>query len=370
MKTKTELSFSWQIAFWLAVTAAFITLFVLLRGMLLPFVLGMALAYIADPVADRLERIGMPRWAATLLVLGLVVGLGVLMLVIVVPIIVNQIMQLADHAPGYIDVLRHRILPQITGFIARVGGPHDAADIQKAASTYVGSVSAWVFGMLGHVWSSGLVLADLGAVMLLTPLVAFYFLRDWDVMIAHLDGWMPLRHRNQLRELAREIDAILAGFIRGQATVCVIFAIYYSIALSLAGLEFGIIIGIAAGILTFIPYLGAAAGLIASVTVAFIQFDDHARVAIVAVVYIVGHLIEGNLVTPLLVGGRVKLHPVWIIFSLMAGGALFGFTGVLLAVPVAAVVGVLVRFGLREYLDSNFYDNRVVQPPLVDPSEL
>jgi predicted PurR-regulated permease PerM len=370
MKTKSELSLTWQIAFWLIVTAGFIGLFVLLRGMLLPFLLGMALAYVADPAADRLERIGAPRWLATLIVLGLVVGLGILLLVIVVPIIVNQIIQLADHAPAYMDILRQKVLPRVTELVSRFGGPHDAADIQKAAGAYVGSVSAWIFGMLGHVWSSGLVIANLGAVLLLTPLVAFYFLRDWDMMIAHIDGWMPLRHRTQLRELAREIDAILAGFIRGQATVCIIFAVYYSIALSLAGLEFGIIIGIAAGVLTFIPYLGAAAGLIASVTVAFIQFSDHTRVAIVAGVYIVGHLIEGNLVTPMLVGGRVKLHPVWIIFSLMAGGALFGFTGVLLAVPVAAVVGVLVRFGLSQYLDSNFYDNRVAPLPLVDPSEL
>jgi predicted PurR-regulated permease PerM len=370
MKGKTELSFTWQTAFWLVVAVAFIVLFVLLRGILLPFVLGMALAYVSDPAADRLERVGVPRWLATLLVLGVTVGLGVLVLVLVVPIIVNQIVQLAEHVPVYIDILRHRTLPQVTQFVARFGGPHDAADFQKAASTYIGSVSSWLFSMLGQVWSSGLVVANLGAVLLLTPLVAFYFLRDWDVMIARLDSWMPLRHQAQLRGLAREIDAILAGFIRGQATVCIIFAIYYSIALSLAGLEFGIIIGIAAGILTFIPYLGAAAGLVASVTVAFIQFDDHTRVAIVAGVYIIGHLIEGNLVTPMLVGGRVKLHPIWIIFSLMAGGALFGFTGVLMAVPVAAVVGVLVRFAIRQYLDSNFYDNRVAPLPLVDPSEL
>jgi predicted PurR-regulated permease PerM len=370
MKSRSELPFARQTAFWLVVTVAFILLFWLLRGMLLPFVLGMALAYVSDPAADRLERMGLPRWLATLLVLGLTVGLGILLLVLVVPLIVNQFMQLIQQAPAYFDVLRHRILPRITQFVARIGGPHDAADVQKAATAYMGSVSSWVFGILGHVWSSGLVIADLGAVMLLTPLVAFYFLRDWDLMVANLDSWMPLRHRDTLRGLAREIDEILAGFIRGQATVCVIFAIYYSVALSLAGLEFGIIIGIAAGILTFIPYLGAATGLVASITVAFIQFDDHTRVAIVAAVYIVGHLIESNLVTPMLVGGRVKLHPVWIIFALMAGGALFGFTGVLLAVPVAAVVGVLVRFTLRQYLDSSFYDNRVEPLPMVDPSEL
>jgi predicted PurR-regulated permease PerM len=367
---RAELPFARQTLFWRVVAAAFILLIWLLRGMLLPFVLGMALAYVSAPAADRLQQAGVPRWIATLLVLGLVVGLGVLVLVLVVPLIINQIAQLVQQAPVYLDVLRHRILPQITEFVARIGGPRDAFDVQKAAGAYVGSVSSWIFGVLGHIWSSGLAIADVFYVLLLTPLVAFYFLRDWDGMIAKLDSWIPLRHQVQLRGLAREIDDILAGFIRGQATVCIIFAIYYSVALSVTGLEFAIIIGIAAGVLTFIPYLGASLGLLASVIVGFIQFDDHTRVAIVAGVYILGHLVESNLVTPSLVGDRVKLHPVWIIFALMAGGALFGFTGVLLAVPVAAVVGVLVRFGLGQYLDSNFYDNRVAPLPPVDPGDL
>jgi len=370
MKPRIEFSFTRQFLFWLFVTAAAILLLWQLSGMLLPFVLGMALAYVSDPVADRLERLFFPRWLASLLVLGLIVGLGILVLVLVIPVIANQAMQLAEQMPHYLDLLRHRFLPQLTRFVAKVGGPHDAADVQKAAGAYVGSVSSWMFGMLSHLWSSSLAIANVVYVMVLTPLVAFYFLRDWDRMVAKLDSWSPVRHRNDIRGLAREIDDILAGFIRGQATVCVIVGLYYAVALSLAGLEYGAIIGTAAGILSFIPYLGAIAGLVASVTVAFIQFDDHLRIAIVAGVYILGHMIEGNLITPMLVGNRVKLHPVWIIFALTAGGALFGFTGVLLAVPVAAVVGVLVRFALRQYLDSNFYDNRAEPLPLVDPSEL
>jgi len=370
MKSRIEFSFTRQFLFWLFVVAAAIVLLWQLSGMLLPFVLGMALAYVSDPVADRLERLLFPRWLASLLVLGLIVGLGILVLILVIPVIANQAMQLAEQMPHYLDLLRHRFLPQLTRFVARVGGPHDAADVQKAAGAYVGSVSSWMFGMLSHLWSSSLAIANVVYVMVLTPLVAFYFLRDWDRMVAKLDSWSPVRHREDIRGLAREIDDILAGFIRGQATVCVIVGLYYAAALTIAGLEYGAIIGTVAGILSFIPYLGAIAGLGASVTVAFIQFDDHLRVAIVAGVYILGHMIEGNLITPMLVGNRVKLHPVWIIFALTAGGALFGFTGVLLAVPVAAVVGVLVRFALRQYLDSNFYDNRAEPLPLVDPSEL
>jgi predicted PurR-regulated permease PerM len=370
MKSRTEFSFARQFLFWLFVAAVAIALMWQLRAILLPFVLGMALAYVSDPFADKLERLFFPRWLASLLVLGIIVGLGILVLVLVIPVIANQAAQLIEQAPRYLDMLRHRYLPELTSFIVRVGGPHDAADVQKAAGAYVGSVSSWMFGMLSHVWSSGLAIANVGYVMVLTPLVAFYFLRDWDLIVAKLDSWSPLRHRDQIRGLAREIDDILAGFIRGQATVCLIVGIYYAVALSLAGLEYGAIIGTVAGILTFIPYLGAIAGLSASVVVAFIQFDDHLRVAIVAGVYLLGHTIEGNVITPMLVGNRVKLHPVWIIFALLAGGALFGFTGVLLAVPVAAMVGVLVRFALREYLGSNFYDNRAAPLPVVDPSEL
>ena len=370
MIDRSERPFLRQALFWGAVTLAAILLIWLLRGMLLPFLLGMGLAYLADPLADRLEAHKFPRWLATLIVLGVVVGGGVLALVLIAPLVINQIMQLAAQAPHYIDVLRHRILPEVTSFVARVGGPHDAADLQKEASAYVGSVSSWIVGILAQIWSSGLVIANTVYVLLLTPLVAFYFLRDWDKMVARIDSWMPRRHAPAIRGLAHEINDILAGFIRGQATVCLIFAVYYSVALSLAGLDFGIIIGSAAGVLTFIPYLGAITGLLASVIVASIQFGDHSRIAIVAGVYILGHLVEANLVTPMLVGGRVKLHPVWIIFALSAGGALFGFTGILLAVPAAAVVGVLVRFALANYLDSVFYDNRIKPLPLVDPSEL
>jgi predicted PurR-regulated permease PerM len=359
-----------QTMFWLLMAAAFFVLLWLLRGMLLPFILGMALAYVSDPLADRMERLKIPRWIATLMVLGLVVGIGVLVLVLVVPIIVNQAAQLIQQIPVYIDLLRYRFLPDLIQFVSRFVSPRDAADLQKAATAYVGNASSWVLGLLGRVWTGGMAIADIFYVLLLTPLVAFYFLRDWDRMVAKLDSWMPRRHIATIRGLAREIDEILEGFIRGQASVCLIFATYYSVALSLAGLNFGIIIGVAAGVLTFIPYLGAIAGLITSVIVAFIQFDDRSRVIIVAAVYIFGHMIESNVVTPMLVGDRVKLHPIWIIFSLMAGGALFGFTGVLLAVPVAAVIGVVVRFSIQQYLHSDFYDNRVKPLPVVDPSEL
>jgi predicted PurR-regulated permease PerM len=329
----------------------------------------MALAYVADPLADRIERLGIPRWIATLTVLGAVVGIGVLLLVLVVPVIVDQATQFFQQVPRYIDFVRHRALPDLSKLVARWFSPHEAADLQKQATAYVGTAGSWMVGLLSRVWSGGLAIADILYVLFLTPLVAFYFLRDWDRMVAKLNAWLPRHHSETVRSVVREIDEILAGFIRGQATVCIIFATYYSVALSLAGLEFGIIIGIGAGVLTFIPYLGAIAGLIVSIIVAVIQFHDHSRILLVAGVYILGHLVEGNVVTPMLVGDRVKLHPVWIIFSLMAGGALFGFTGVLLAVPVAAVIGVMVRFAIKEYLHSSLYDDHLADSLTLSTSD-
>jgi predicted PurR-regulated permease PerM len=352
-----------QTVFWLIGAAALLVLLWLLRGMLLPFVLGMALAYVLDPVADRLERIGITRWVATILVLFVFVGVFVALAILVVPLIENQIVQLVSQLPHYADLVRRQVLPAVTRLIRRFSGAADAEDVRKAASSYAGNVSTWVGDVLGQVWSSGLAIANVVYVMLLTPLVAFYFLRDWDHIVARIDAWLPRRQADTLRELAREIDAILAGFVRGQATVCFMLAVYYSTALSLAGLNYGIIIGIAAGILTFIPYLGAIVGLLASLIVAFGQFDDYSRVLIVAAVYVFGHLVEANFITPNLVGDKVQLHPVWILFALLAGGALFGFTGVLLAVPVAAVIGVVVRFSLKQYLASTYFDDRADHPP-------
>jgi len=363
MIRRSGVIFPRQTIFWLFVAAAILALLWLLRGMLLPFVLGMALAYVLDPMTDKMEQWGVPRWVATILVISVFVGFFVALAVLVVPLIENQVVQLVGQLPHYADIVRHKLLPAVTRLIGRVSGAADAEDVRKAASSYAGSVSSWVGDLLGRVWTSGLAIANVVYVMLLTPLVAFYFLRDWDRMTARIDSWLPRRQADTIRELAREIDAILAGFVRGQAIVCFMLALYYSIALSVAGLNYGIIIGIGAGLLTFIPYLGAITGLIASLAVAFSQFDDYSRVAIVAGVYVFGHTVEANLITPTLVGDKVQLHPVWILFALLAGGALFGFTGVLLAVPVAAVIGVVVRFALKQYLASTYYDNRDDHPP-------
>jgi predicted PurR-regulated permease PerM len=199
-------------------------------------------------------------------------------------------------------------------------------------------------------------LVNLLSLVIVTPIVAFYLLTDWDRMVARLDSWLPRPHVETLRGLAREMDDAMAGFIRGQAVVCLLLGLFYAIGLSLAGLNFGLLIGLAAGILSFIPYVGSFIGFVLSISVAFVQFwPDWVHIAAVAAIFAAGQFIEGNFLSPKLVGNRVGLHPVWLMFALFAFGYLFGFAGLLMAVPLAAAVGVLTRFALRKYLSSPFY---------------
>ena len=215
---------------------------------------------------------------------------------------------------------------------------------------------SWATDIVAGVLSGGAAVANTLSLIIITPVVTFYLLRDWDNIAATVDGWLPRAQAPTIRELASEVDRTLAGFLRGQGTVCLLLGVFYAIGLTVAGLDFGLVIGLIAGLLSFIPYVGSIVGLLLSVGLAFLQFDDWLRVAVVAGIFFVGQALEGNVLTPRLVGGRVGLHPVWVIFAILAGGTLFGFVGVLLAVPVAAVIGVGTRFALTRYLDSPYYD--------------
>ena len=203
--------------------------------------------------------------------------------------------------------------------------------------------------------SGGAKVIDVASIMVLTPLVTFYLLRDWDLLVARIDGWLPRKSAPVIREQFSRIDETLAGFVRGQASVCLILGSFYATGLSIVGLEFGLLVGLGAGFISFIPYVGASIGLAVGFTIALVQFSDWMPIAIVVGIFLTGQTAESYVLTPKLVGERVGLHPVWLIFALMAGGSLAGFTGVLLAIPVAAIIGVLVRFGLAEYLKSALY---------------
>ncbi len=341
-------------AFWTLAILAFVLFLWVLRGVLLPFVAGLAIAYMLDPVADRLER-HMPRTAATAVILGGFIALIVLALLLVYPIIAQQIVDLVRRAPELLEQARDRIVPFLTELVGRLpeGGAGRVREaISSEANKAVGLLGDIITGVIG----GGAALLDALSFVFITPIVAFYLIRDWDRLVAWVDDGLPRAHAETIRAQLREIDQVLAGFVRGQLSVCLILGIFYAVALTLIGLDFGLVIGLVSGALTFIPYAGAFIGLAATAIVAVIQFwQEPWMIAVALAVFGLGQFVEGNVITPTLVGDKVGLHPVLLIFALLAFGSVFGFVGVLLAVPAAAVVGVLARFAFMRYRESHFY---------------
>jgi predicted PurR-regulated permease PerM len=344
-----------QVTFWLIVLIGFIVFLYLFSSILLPFIAGMSIAYFLDPVADRLERIGLSRLMATIVILVAFVLVFALALTIFIPIIINQFNDFVQHIPGYVQQLQQLIAKTQTMVLPdwirnQIGAIKDnISNIMSDGLSFVG-------GLFAQIWSSGKALVNILSLMVITPVVAFYILLDWDRMIAKVDAWVPRDHVATVRQIATEIDQSIAGFIRGQGSLCIILGIYYGVGLSLVGLNFGLLIGLFAGMISFIPYVGSLVGLFIAVSVALVQFwPDYIWVGLTLAVFFTGQFLEGNILQPKLVGESVGLHPVWLMFALFAFGALFGFVGLLVAVPAAAACGVLVRFALSRYLQSDLY---------------
>lgn len=340
--------------FWLAGLAVFILILNSLSGVLLPFVAGMAIAYFLDPVADRMEAWGVSRTlATTLIVLGFFIVTGGI-LFLLIPLLQAQVIELASLIPELIDRAREYLEPILERIQANLAP--DALDrLKEAAGSYAGTAIEWFSGLVGGIWKGGLAFFNLMSLIIITPVVVFYLLRDYDLIVAWVDGYLPRDARATIHEQARAVDDAIAGFVRGQACVCLVLATWYGTALTVVGLDSGLLVGLGAGAISFIPYVGAAIGLITGVSIALAQFSVWTQIVVVALIFIIGQTAESYILTPRLVGGRIGLHPVWIIFALLAGGALFGFTGVLLAVPVAAIIGVLTRFGLQRYKSSPLF---------------
>lgn len=357
---------------WAAISAGLFVFLVLFDEVLLPFVVGLAIAYFLDPVADWLESHKAPRWLAATLALSCFAILVLVVAVLAFPLIQSQVLAAGDALPHYSAKIQH-LFSQILDYASNTLDAEDIARMRQAMGNQVGRLMTIAGGLMKQLFDGGMALVNITTFLFVTPIVAFYLLRDWDRLIGWLDGLIPRPHIQVVREQARQIDRTLAGFVRGQATVCMVLGLGYGLALSFAGLEFGFVIGILSGILAFIPYVGSIFGLFASVGLALLQFDDPLRVGIVAAIFVVGQVLEGNVLTPKLVGERVGLHPVWVIFSLFAGGAVLGFLGMLLALPVAASIGVLTRFAVAQYRQSPIYlgddddddeDLAVDNPPL------
>lgn len=355
-----------QVAFWVLALAIFIVAVWLLKGILLPFIAGMVLAYFLDPVADGMERFGLPRLAVALIIVGVTILGFVLVLLFLLPILGDQMARFAERLPGYVTTLAghiDRAAPDwLKEMIEEGAGGSSAPDLAGRAAGWIGTV-------LGSLWSGGVALVNLISLLVVTPVVAFYLIKDWDRMVAAVDSWLPIEHAATIRELARQIDMAIAGFIRGQGTVCLILGTIYAVGLTAVGLHFGFLIGLTAGLLSFIPFLGTISGAVLSLAMALVQFwPDWLSILLVAAVFVVGQFIEGNFLSPKLVGDRVGLHPVWLMFALFAFGYLFGIVGLLLAVPLAAAAGVLCRFALKQYLGSRLYLGMASsEPPVAGP---
>ena len=341
--------------FWVAGFLLFFLGLWLLSAILLPFVAGIAIAYFLDPLVNRLAQLRMPRGLAAFVVLTLFLTLLVLVIMLVVPILEAQVLDLAARLPSLLAAAR-REAEDLMQMAQQRLSPEDFAKLRDA----VGGKLADMFAVLGSVFrdvvTRGLALANLLSLVFVTPVVSFFLLRDWNRILVRLDGWLPRAQAATIREQARRIDEILSAYLRGQLSVCVVLGIYYAVGLTLLGLTFGSVIGLLVGVLAFIPYVGFAVGFVLALLLALTQFSDQHHVLYVVALFVAGMTIEGNLLTPKLVGERVQLHPVWIVFALLSFGTLFGLLGVLIAVPMAAMIGVLVRFALSRYLASPLYD--------------
>lgn len=339
-----------QLRYWGIAALVFFLALWFFGDVILPFVLGGAIAYCLDPVADRLEKVGLSRIAAVVVITIIALVLFVMLILLVIPTLVSQAGQLVNTAPTLFRSLQGWLTEQFPGVM------EDGSPIRQQITAIGDTIAARGGELLNRIFNSALGVINIAVLFIIVPVVAFYLLLDWDRMVAQFDELLPRDHAPTIRKLAGDMNATLASFIRGQGLVCLILGTYYAVALMALGLNFGLVIGATAGLVTFIPYVGALIGGVLAVGLALFQFwGEWWWIVAVAVVFQLGQFVEGNILTPKLVGGSVGLHPVWLLLALSLFGAMFGFVGLLVAVPVAAMLGVLTRFGIEQYKDSLLY---------------
>ncbi|HJR11091.1 MAG TPA: AI-2E family transporter [Rhodanobacteraceae bacterium] len=354
----------WQ---WLVIAGVVGWLVWLLSPILMPFMLAAVFAYLGDPLVDRLERLRIGRGLAAGIVFLVMLLLVVLALLLLVPLIQRQIARFIAALPGYVAWLTHTAVPWLEHKLNIPASEFDASTLIARMREHLGTVGGIAAAVLGYATRSGLALIGVGVAVVLVPVVTFYLLRDWDKLVATIDALLPREAQPAIRRLARETDSVLGAFVRGQLLVMLGLAIYYAVALKLAGLDVGPLIGMIAGLVSFVPYLGFIIGIVASVIAALVQFHDAFHLILVLVVFGVGSLLESYILVPKLVGDRIGLHPVAVIFAVLAFGELFGFMGVLLALPMASIAMVLLRFLRERYEASSLFAGRE-QPKIVSAS--
>ncbi len=339
-----------QLKAWGFASVVFLVVLWALGDVILPFVLGAAIAYFLDPVADRLQKLGCSRALAVTIITLVAILIFVIMALLVIPALVEQSVALFNTAPDLARDLRNFLTERFPDLL------DNGSALNQSLSALGDTIKERGIQLLESALTSAASLINIVILLIIVPVVAFYLLYDWDRMIAGIDDMLPRDHAPVIRDLATQIDRTLASFIRGMGTVCLILGTFYAVALMLVGLQFGLVVGAIAGIITFIPYVGAIVGGVLAIGLALFQFwGDWFSVALVAGIFALGQAVEGNVLTPKLVGNSVGLHPVWLIFALSVFGMLFGFVGMLVAVPVAAAIGVLARFFIAKYKDSLLY---------------
>jgi predicted PurR-regulated permease PerM len=340
---------------WLLVGLAVLIFFFSARAILGPFLAGFVIAYLLDPLTNKLERRGVARWLATTIVLSLFLAAIAGLVLATAPIIQAQLTQLMTNLPTIVESVR----PWAEEISRRTGTPLRASAVP---TQLMERAIAWLTGALGGIIAGGLAFFNIITLVVVAPVVAFYLLRDWDVVTTRIAGWWPRRYDATIRELLAQSDEALSGFVRGQFLVCICLAVLYAIGWGAIGLDYAIVLALVAGLLGFVPFVGPFFGVAMSVLVAIGQFGlDPTRIGLVLAVFGIVQVIEGSVLTPNLIGNRIGLHPVWVLFAIFAGGELMGVVGIFLAVPIAAVTGVVARWLLTQYLGSRFY--RAEGPP-------
>lgn len=339
-----------QAKYWGGVTVIFVLALWFLGDVLLPFIVGGAIAYGLDPVADRLERSGFSRVLATTAISLIALLAFVLMAVLIIPLVVEQTIALFKFAPEIFQRLQVFLSERVPAIA------DEGSTLRQSLASIGATIQSRGAELVQSVFSSALGVVNAVVFIVVVPVVAFYLLLDWDHMVERIDNLLPRDHAPRIREIATEIDETLASFVRGQLTVCAVLGTFYAVGLAVVGLQFGLVVGVIAGLISFIPYVGALVGGVLAMGLALFQFWTEPQwIIAVAAIFGAGQFLEGNILTPKLVGESVGLHPVWLLFALSAFGTIFGFVGMLVAVPVAAVLGVVTRFGLGQYQDSRLY---------------
>ncbi|MEL6235544.1 MAG: AI-2E family transporter [Pseudomonadota bacterium] len=343
-----------QLRWWSVGLLVLLAFLWLVGNALLPYILGAAIAYLLDPVADRLEALGLSRVMATVAITAGMILAFTGVLLVLIPAVAGQIQLLVDALPAALREAQTVLAERFPGAL-EPDGP-----LRQALSSAADTLRDRVLSMLNGLVASSLAVIDFVILLIVAPVVAFYLLLDWDRMIQQIDDWLPRDHAPTIRRIAGDMDRVLAGFVRGQLTVCAILGTFYAVGLVLIGLQFGLLIGLFAGLISFIPFIGSILGGAISIGVALVQFwGDWHWIGAVAVVFVIGQAVEGNYLTPKLVGGSIGLHPVWLMFALSAFGAVLGFTGLLIAVPAAAAIGVLGRFLIGQYQEGRLYKGKL-----------